>query len=325
MQNLLICQICRLAGGRRYTLKLERLWKAASTILTSDADVTVWRLRIIVMECELTNQDDLLNQLRTLCNTIMESLQKTFPNSTCPRSQTTGLWYSKLQEFLEWMLEAIDLRLLRDVPLHKAKVLVEAICGRQVSIMETYFSKFQHQVEFELCIMIYWMMERKLQSSFLEVTTFNRRRRYLQMRLLSRIHRRNLVKIYGFCQEGKGILVYEFLHNGNLKKHPYGPIEKKQRIKRVRRLEMAQESAKVLFDVISSSSLRQLGRAFQTLLMNIMGTDKSTMTLNVLKKGKFGIFWYDSQPHGPSIPVSINEVLRKTIKEASMHRDLLSY
>nr|GEZ30316.1 probable LRR receptor-like serine/threonine-protein kinase At1g67720 isoform X2 [Tanacetum cinerariifolium] len=40
--------------------------------------------------------------------------------------------------------------------------------------------------------------------------------------LLSRIHHRNLVKFYGFCQEGdKDILIYEFMHNGTLKEHLY--------------------------------------------------------------------------------------------------------
>ncbi|KAI3526273.1 hypothetical protein L1887_05520 [Cichorium endivia] len=43
----------------------------------------------------------------------------------------------------------------------------------------------------------------------------------------------------GFCQEKKGILVYEFLHDGNLKRLSHGPLEKEQRIKRVKRLEIA--------------------------------------------------------------------------------------
>ncbi|KAI3520226.1 hypothetical protein L1887_09515 [Cichorium endivia] len=66
-----------------------------------------------------------------------------------------------------------------------------------------------------------------------------------EVSLLSRIHHRNLVKFYGFCQEeGKDILVYEFMHNGTLKEHLYGPLAKEQRIKWIKRLEIAQESAK---------------------------------------------------------------------------------
>ncbi|KAL2509490.1 Leucine-rich repeat protein kinase family protein [Forsythia ovata] len=44
-----------------------------------------------------------------------------------------------------------------------------------------------------------------------------------EVALLSRIHHRNLVHFLGYCQEdGKGILVYEFMHNGTLKEHLYG-------------------------------------------------------------------------------------------------------
>ncbi|CAI9273327.1 unnamed protein product [Lactuca saligna] len=66
-----------------------------------------------------------------------------------------------------------------------------------------------------------------------------------EVSLLSRIHHRNLVKFYGFCQEeGMDILVYEFMHNGTLKEHLYGPLAKEQRINWIKRLEIAQESAK---------------------------------------------------------------------------------
>nr|GEX18458.1 probable LRR receptor-like serine/threonine-protein kinase At1g67720 [Tanacetum cinerariifolium] len=44
-----------------------------------------------------------------------------------------------------------------------------------------------------------------------------------EVSLLSKIHHRKLVKLYGFCQEGeKDILIYEFMHNGTLKEHLYG-------------------------------------------------------------------------------------------------------
>lgn len=48
---------------------------------------------------------------------------------------------------------------------------------------------------------------------------------FMKVSLLSRIHHRNLVQFYGFCQEdGKDILVYEFMHNGTLKEHLYGNL-----------------------------------------------------------------------------------------------------
>jgi hypothetical protein len=45
----------------------------------------------------------------------------------------------------------------------------------------------------------------------------------LQVELLSRIHHRNLVTLVGYCDEGSHqMLVYEFLHKGNLQEHLYG-------------------------------------------------------------------------------------------------------
>lgn len=44
-----------------------------------------------------------------------------------------------------------------------------------------------------------------------------------QVALLSRIHHRNLVTFLGYSQQdGKNILVYEFMHNGTLKEHLRG-------------------------------------------------------------------------------------------------------
>lgn len=44
-----------------------------------------------------------------------------------------------------------------------------------------------------------------------------------EVTLLSRIHHRNLVQFLGYCQEeGRNMLVYEFMHNGTLKEHLYG-------------------------------------------------------------------------------------------------------
>lgn len=50
----------------------------------------------------------------------------------------------------------------------------------------------------------------------------------LQVSLLSRIHHRNLVQFLGYCQEdGKSVLVYEFMHSGTLKEHLYGKLDLK--------------------------------------------------------------------------------------------------
>nr|XP_043610918.1 probable LRR receptor-like serine/threonine-protein kinase At1g67720 [Erigeron canadensis] len=66
-----------------------------------------------------------------------------------------------------------------------------------------------------------------------------------EVTLLSRIHHRNLVQFLGFCQEeGKDILVYEFMHNGTLKEHLYGPLARERGIKWIKRLEIAEEAAK---------------------------------------------------------------------------------
>ncbi|XP_058209430.1 probable LRR receptor-like serine/threonine-protein kinase At1g67720 [Rhododendron vialii] len=63
--------------------------------------------------------------------------------------------------------------------------------------------------------------------------------------LLSRIHHRNLVQFLGYCQEdGKSILVYEFMHNGTLKEHLYGPQTLDQSINWIKRLEIAEDAAK---------------------------------------------------------------------------------
>ncbi|XAR50987.1 Non-specific serine/threonine protein kinase [Bertholletia excelsa] len=65
-----------------------------------------------------------------------------------------------------------------------------------------------------------------------------------EVSLLSRIHHRNLVQFLGYCQEeGKSVLVYEFMHNGTLKEHLYGP-QTRGRISWIKRLEIAEDAAK---------------------------------------------------------------------------------
>ncbi|GJM91736.1 hypothetical protein PR202_ga08143 [Eleusine coracana subsp. coracana] len=60
--------------------------------------------------------------------------------------------------------------------------------------------------------------------------------------LLSRIHHRNLVSFLGYChQDGRNILVYEFMHNGTLKEHLHG---RDKHISWIKRLEIAEDAAK---------------------------------------------------------------------------------
>lgn len=66
-----------------------------------------------------------------------------------------------------------------------------------------------------------------------------------EVTLLSRIHHRNLVQFLGYCQEdGKSILIYEFMHNGTLKEHLYGPLTRERGINWIKRLEIAEDAAK---------------------------------------------------------------------------------
>ncbi|KAE8706052.1 putative LRR receptor-like serine/threonine-protein kinase [Hibiscus syriacus] len=66
-----------------------------------------------------------------------------------------------------------------------------------------------------------------------------------EVSLLSRIHHRNLVQFLGYCQEDESsILVYEFMHNGTLKEHLYGPLTREHGISWIKRLEIAEDAAK---------------------------------------------------------------------------------
>ncbi|GMI71272.1 Salt Induced Malectin-like domain-containing Protein1 [Hibiscus trionum] len=66
-----------------------------------------------------------------------------------------------------------------------------------------------------------------------------------EVSLLSRIHHRNLVQFLGYCQEdGRSMLVYEFMHNGTLKEHLYGPLTRECGISWIKRLEIAEDAAK---------------------------------------------------------------------------------
>ncbi|MED6131072.1 hypothetical protein PIB30_006691 [Stylosanthes scabra] len=66
-----------------------------------------------------------------------------------------------------------------------------------------------------------------------------------EVTLLSRIHHRNLVQLLGYCrEEDSSMLVYEFMHNGTLKEHLYGPLSRGRSINWIKRLEVAEDAAK---------------------------------------------------------------------------------
>ncbi|KAF2604584.1 hypothetical protein F2Q70_00024941 [Brassica cretica] len=66
-----------------------------------------------------------------------------------------------------------------------------------------------------------------------------------EVTLLSRIHHRNLVQFLGYCEEeGRNMLVYEFMHNGTLKEHLYSVVSRERRISWIKRLEIAEDAAR---------------------------------------------------------------------------------
>ncbi|KAM0953255.1 putative protein kinase RLK-Pelle-LRR-I-1 family [Dioscorea sansibarensis] len=66
-----------------------------------------------------------------------------------------------------------------------------------------------------------------------------------EVSLLSRIHHRNLVTFLGYSQEdGRNILIYEFMRNGNLKDHLHGSAPMRRTLNWIKRLEIAEDAAK---------------------------------------------------------------------------------
>ncbi|KAK8955132.1 putative LRR receptor-like serine/threonine-protein kinase [Platanthera guangdongensis] len=66
-----------------------------------------------------------------------------------------------------------------------------------------------------------------------------------EVKLLSRIHHRNLVTFLGYSQQDrKNVLVYEFMHNGALKEHLRGAAARERSISWIKRLEIAEDAAK---------------------------------------------------------------------------------
>ncbi|KAL2660411.1 hypothetical protein AAZV13_03G139500 [Glycine max] len=78
-----------------------------------------------------------------------------------------------------------------------------------------------------------------------------------EVTLLSRIHHRNLVQLLGYCRdEESSMLVYEFMHNGTLKEHLYGPLVHGRSINWIKRLEIAEDAAKGCIPVVIHRDLK---------------------------------------------------------------------
>ncbi|KAG5553772.1 hypothetical protein RHGRI_011601 [Rhododendron griersonianum] len=89
--------------------------------------------------------------------------------------------------------------------------------------------------------------------------------------LLSRIHHRNLVQFLGYCQEdGKSILVYEFMHNGTLKEHLYGPQTLDRSINWIKRLEIAEDAAKGLYYISQQLTDKSDVYSFGVILLELI-------------------------------------------------------
>ncbi|CAN1304591.1 Probable LRR receptor-like serine/threonine-protein kinase At1g67720 [Linum perenne] len=88
--------------------------------------------------------------------------------------------------------------------------------------------------------------DREIAVKLLTSNSYQGKREFAnEVTLLSRIHHRNLVQFLGFCQEeGKNMLIYEYMHNGTLKEHLYGPLTHGRSINWIQRLEIAEDSAK---------------------------------------------------------------------------------
>ncbi|BFI24229.1 hypothetical protein MPTK2_1g09580 [Marchantia polymorpha subsp. ruderalis] len=68
-----------------------------------------------------------------------------------------------------------------------------------------------------------------------------------EVKLLSRVHHRNLVSLLGYCEEmDQQVLVYEHMGNGNLREHLSGNLETKEPLSWKTRLDIAIDSAKGL-------------------------------------------------------------------------------
>ncbi|BBM98977.1 hypothetical protein MPTK1_1g17720 [Marchantia polymorpha subsp. ruderalis] len=70
---------------------------------------------------------------------------------------------------------------------------------------------------------------------------------YNEVNLLSRVHHRNLVILFGYCLDLKErMLIYEYMHKGSLRDHIYGPLSKEEPFDWITRLNIALDAAKGL-------------------------------------------------------------------------------
>ncbi|XXG66060.1 hypothetical protein AAC387_Pa05g3611 [Persea americana] len=118
-----------------------------------------------------------------------------------------------------------------------------------LSEIEEWTTKFEKQIGSGGYGVVYYGKIKDGKEIAVKVLTSNsyqgKREFSNEVSMLSRIHHRNLVAFLGYCQEeGKNILVYEFMHNGTLKEHLYGPLIQERTIRWIKRLEIAEDAAK---------------------------------------------------------------------------------
>ncbi|KAI3965091.1 hypothetical protein MKX01_014022 [Papaver californicum] len=126
---------------------------------------------------------------------------------------------------------------------------VEAAYCFAYADLETATKRFEKQVGSGGFGMVYFGKMKDGREVAVKVLTSNsyqgKKEFTNEVTLLSRIHHRNLVQFLGYCQEeGKSILVYEFMHNGTLKEHLYGPLTREKSVSWIKRLEIAEDAAK---------------------------------------------------------------------------------
>ncbi|KAL9331937.1 hypothetical protein ACSQ67_001547 [Phaseolus vulgaris] len=144
-----------------------------------------------------------------------------------------------------------------------------------------------------------------------------------EVTLLSRIHHRNLVQLLGYCRdEENSMLVYEFMHNGTLKEHLYGPLANGRSINWIKRLEIAEDAAKGLpffgvncRNIVQWAKLHIESGDIQGIIDPLLHNEYDLQSMwKIAEKALMCV-----QPHGHMRP-SISEVLKEVQDAISIER-----